>query len=258
MLTASVSILASIYNEEKSLTPLVERTVATMEQYPPAQESWEFLLINDASEDDSGMILEKLVLRFPHVVRVIHHPQRQGQKGCFMSGFQNARGRVSVLMDADLQVLPEELPRLLDPILLDGAQMVCTCHDVARGGPRMGVGRGVSRIGNLFMKLLFRSPVRDAGANFMAVQTRYLQGVRLVANDQRYLLPIAMRRGLERITEVGCAFQRRVYGRSKYRYWKKALEGIPEMLLLKRRLLAGFYDHPPVPEESPVKEVCLG
>jgi len=71
-----------------------------------------------------------------------------------------------------------------------------------------------------------------------------LRGVDLIANDQRYLLPIARRRGLTRIGEVGCLFGTRQHGKSKYNKWKKMLQGIPEMIALKRRLAAGFYDEP--------------
>jgi hypothetical protein len=145
-------------------------------------------------------------------------------------------------MDADLQVLPEELPRVLDRAILDGYEMVCTYNDPARGGKHRGM---VSLIGNrVFMRLVFNSPVRDATANFMAVQTRYLRGVELIANDQRYLLPIAVRRGLTRIGEVGCVFDARQHGKSKYSKWKKMLQGLPEMIALKRRLDSGFYDEP--------------
>jgi dTDP-4-amino-4,6-dideoxy-D-galactose acyltransferase len=108
----------------------------------------------------------------------------------------------------------------------------------------------VSRIGNIFMKLLFRSPVVDAGANFMGIQTRYVRGVDLIQNDQRYLLPISMRRGLTRVGEVGVIFGVRGYGQSKYSKYKKAFQGVPEMLMLKVRLLSGFYDKPPVVGET--------
>lgn len=249
-----VSILSPVHNEEHTLTPLVERTVAVMEAYPHVR-GWERILIDDGSTDRSWQIMQNLQARFPEVVRVERHPSRQGQKRCYSTGFAKARGWLSVLMDADLQVLPEELPLVLDKAILDGFEMVCTYSDQQRGGKHRGL---VSLIGNVvFMKLIFNSPVRDATANFMAVQTRYMRGVPLIANDQRYLLPIAMRRGLTRIGEVGCVFGARQYGKSKYSKWKKTLQGIPEMLVLKRRLASGFYDTPrpePLPAAAPALE----
>lgn len=242
-----VSLIASVYNEEDNLTSLVHRTVAAMGRYPSV-DAWEFLLIDDASTDGSRAVLESLRDHFPYWVQVLSHPERRGQKGCFMTGFAAARGRIAVLMDADLQVLPEELPQVLNEALLRQQEMVCTCNDLTRGGKRR---HPVSQLGNVLMRWIFHSPVRDAGGNFMAVETRFLRGVRLTANDQRYLLPIAMRRGLTRIAEVGCIFGLRAYGQPKYSYVKKTLTGVPEMLALRRRLRAGTYDAPPVPPPEP-------
>ncbi len=236
-----VSIISPVHNEEFSLTPLVERTVAVMDQYPHIR-GWEHILVDDGSTDGSWQVMQRLQTRFPQFLRVEQHPHRQGQKRGYVTGLSLASGWLSVFMDADLQVLPEELPRVLDKAILGGCEMVCTYSDPNRGGKHRG---WVSLIGNkVFMKLFFDSPVRDATANFMAVQTRYLRGVRLVANDQRYLLPIAVRRGLTRIGEVGCVFDARQHGKSKYSKWKKMLQGIPEMIVLKRRLASGFYDTP--------------
>ncbi len=241
-----VTLIVSVFNEELNLPPLVERTVTVMERYPHCN-GWEMILIDDASTDNGWQVMKELQLRFPQYIRLDRHSQRLGQKGCFMSGFNLARGWLSILMDADLQVLPEELPLVLDKAIQGGYEMVCTHNDLKRGGKRRS---WVSWLGNIFMKILFQSPVRDAGGNFMAIQTRYVRGVNLIANDQRYLLPISMRRGLTKISEVGCVFALRAYGRSKYSKLKKSFQGIPEMFQLKQRLLSGFYDLPPVlPEE---------
>lgn len=237
-----VSIILSIHNEELNLAPLITRIARVMNSYAHI-DGWEVIMVNDASIDNSREVIKQLEDQFPQVVAV-HHLERRGQKGCFMSGFEKARGPISILMDADLQVLPEELPLLLDKVIVEKYEIVCTYNDPKRGGKHRG---WVSYIGNFFMKLLFNSPVKDAGANFMAIETRYIRGVRLVINDQRYLLPISMRRGLSKITEVGCIFSVRGYGKSKYSKLRKALLGIPEMFQLKQRLITGFYDSPPVP-----------
>jgi glycosyltransferase involved in cell wall biosynthesis len=236
-----VSIVSPVHNEVRSLLSLVERTVAVMQQYPHIQ-GWEHILVDDGSTDGSFQVMRKLQAQYSQVIRVEQHPRRLGQKHCYQTGLSCARGWLTVLMDADLQVLPEELPLVLDKAVLGGCEMVCTYSDPARGGKHRGL---VSLLGNrVFMRLVFKSPVRDATANFMALQTHYLRGVELIANDQRYLLPIAMRRGLTRIGEVGCVFASRQHGKSKYSKWKKMLQGLPEMIALRRRLASGFYDQP--------------
>ena len=147
-------------------------------------------MVDDASTDGSWEVMQRIQDQFPHYIILRQHAERRGQKGCFMTGFENARGTFSILMDADLQILPEELPRVLDKAFLQEAEIVCTYNDPERGGKNRGM---VSAIGNIFMQVLFSSPVRDAGANFMLIKTRYIRGVKLLANDQRYLLPISMR-----------------------------------------------------------------
>ena len=61
-----------------------------------------------------------------------------------------------------------------------------------------------------------------------------------------------MRRGLSRgkITEVGCEFGPRIRGKSKYSLFRKALNGLPEMIRLKMRLMRGEYDQPSINDEG--------
>jgi glycosyltransferase involved in cell wall biosynthesis len=248
-----VSIICSIHNEEGNIPELADRIHRQLSAWDGGP-AWEVLLIDDASTDASWSQIQAAAQQYHGQFIPLQHPQRRGQKGCFMTGFQQARGWISVTMDADLQVLPEELHRVISPIWEGGYQIVCTYNDPQRDVyHKQRYDRSlVSYIGNFFMRALFNSPVKDAGANFLAVETRFLRGVGLLANDQRYLLPISMRRGLTKITEVGCEFAPRVRGKSKYSLWKKALLGIPEMFQLKYRLLRGEYDQPKVgPDERP-------
>lgn len=248
-MSIEVSIICSIHNEQGNIPELVARISQVLSAWTELP-SWEVLLIDDASTDTSWPEIQQASQQDTAHFIGLQHPERRGQKGCFMTGFHHARGRISVTMDADLQVLPEELPNILKPILLDSYQMVCTFNDPHRDQySKQRYDRSlVSYIGNIFMRTLFNSPVRDAGGNFLALETRFIRDVALLYNDQRYLLPISMRRGLQRITEVGCEFAPRVRGKSKYSLWKKALLGIPEMFRLKIRLLRGVYDTPPVPK----------
>jgi glycosyltransferase involved in cell wall biosynthesis len=248
-----LSIICSIHNEEGNIPELVERLHKTLSNFDKLN-GWEAILIDDASHDNSWAEIQAEAQKYPDQIIPLQHSGRRGQKGCFMTGFANARGWISVTMDADLQVLPEELPNVLTPMLEGDYQMVCTFNDPKRDDyHKKRYDRSlVSRIGNIFMRLLFASPVLDAGGNFLALETRYIKGVNLIINDQRYLLPISMRRGLTRITEVGCEFAPRKRGKSKYNLWKKALLGIPEMFQLKYRLLTGVYDTPPLPD-SPAR-----
>jgi undecaprenyl-phosphate 4-deoxy-4-formamido-L-arabinose transferase len=237
-----VTIIFSVHNEEGNLVPLTERTISVMDRYPHVH-AWEIIIVDDASDDDSLEVMERLADRYPNHVRIQRHQQNQGKKGTFMTGFANARGWLSVVMDADLQALPEELPAVLDKAFLEGSELVSTYSDRSRPGERPGF---VSAWAYLWKKVIFNSRFREESLRFTAVETRYIKGVKLIAGDHRYLLQICIRRGVTRIGDVGCVFGKRVYGRSDYNKWKKAFTGLPQMLALKLRLLKGYYDEPAV------------
>ncbi len=233
-----ISVILSIHNEADTISELVKRIDKVMSGYRGVE--WECLGIDDASTDTSWAVLNETSASHPKL-KPIKHPERLGQKGCFMTGIEVTSANIIVLMDADLQVLPEELPKVLDPILDEGFEWVCTYNQTTHGGRPRSI---ISGIGNMFMKMFFATPVKDAGNNFVAFKKSYLKGVRLTENDQRYLLPIAMSRGLrrDRITEVPVLFEKRKFGRSKYSMLRKTLLGVPEMLRLKYRILTGFYE----------------
>jgi glycosyltransferase involved in cell wall biosynthesis len=226
-----VSVISPVHNEEACLEELVARVGATLAAMP--LRGWEHLLVDDASTDQSPQILRRLARVDPEHVRVFRHARRQGQGGAQRTGFFFARGEVFVTLDADLQLFPEDLPLVLRPVLEQGCDIVATRVQ----GPRS----LVSRLGNLFMKLLLQSPVRDASTKFMALKADFVRGMPMVGNDQRYVLAIAQSRGARRVTEVEVRYQPRRHGVSKYSLWKKVFQGIPEMLAVRSRIARGFY-----------------
>lgn len=232
-----VSIILSIYNEQHTIPELVRRIDHVMGKY--GHPDWECLAVDDASTDSSWEEIEKASHKYKRLIP-IRHFNRQGQKGCFMTGFEKAKGDILLLMDADLQVIPEEIPVVLDKIFIDKSDWVCTYNKISNGGKHRSI---ISGIGNIFMRLFFRTPVQDAGNNFVAFRKQFVKGVKLVRNDQRYLLPIALSRGLkrEKIAEAAVIFDKRRFGRSKYSMLRKSLTGVIEMLALKFRILKGFY-----------------
>lgn len=199
-------------------------------------DGWEALAVDDCSTDDSLAVLRREAARLPNL-RVLAHDVNKGQTGAFETGFAHARAPIVVTMDADLQVLPEDVPRLLDA-MARGYDVVNAIRMKRQHEPLIRVS---SRFYNLLMRLFFRSPVTDAASNFTAFRTEHVQGVHLVENDHRYIIPIAQRRGARRVTEVPVRHEARRHGRSKYGL-SKALTGTPELLRAWRRLQAGFYD----------------
>ena len=237
-----VSIVTPIHNEEANIPELVARIERTMETWRAARpgNEWEHLACDDHSSDRSLALLRELGSGHPRL-RPVQNPQRSGQTGGFQTGITHARGDVLVTMDADLQNFPEEIPLLLQPLeegRLDLVNAVRTQRQHAR------TLIAISKLGNVLIRGLLTCPVSDAASNFTAFKAAFAQGLKLIENDHRYLIPILVRRGLQagRIGEVPTRHQARRQGASKYGAVRKALTGFPELLRCKRRIKTGFYD----------------
>lgn len=234
-----VTIVTPIYNEEENLRDLVERVRQVMEAWRAEHpgSDWEMLACDDCSTDGGPAILAELAAENPRL-RSLRNPSRGGQTAALATGFRHASGDVVIAMDADLQVLPEDLPLLLAEIESGRAELV-NARRVRR--QHNWILRATSFLGNAAMRLLFRVPVRDAASNYMAVRTKYLKDLPLIHNDHRYLVPILMRRGVGRIVEVDVRHEARRRGKSKYGILK-GIDGLPEMIRAYLRIKRGYYD----------------
>jgi glycosyltransferase involved in cell wall biosynthesis len=119
----SVSVIVPVYRNEASLDELVERLVLTI---AGMGRRFEILLIDDGSPDRSWEIIERLAAEHAEVVG-LKLSRNFGQHPAIAAGLERARGDVTVLMDADLQDEPEQLPGLLAK-LDEGSDVVYTVN----------------------------------------------------------------------------------------------------------------------------------
>jgi hypothetical protein len=102
--------------------------------------------------------------------------------------------------------------------------------------------RFASRFYNMLMLLFFNCPVLDAASNYTAFRRDLVRGLPLRGNDHRYLIPMVVRRGAERIGEVVVRHSDRTKGKSKYKVSAKFLKGGPEIIRVWFRIKRGVYD----------------
>lgn len=112
MRTRSLSVLIPVYNNAESLVELHRRLITTLESM---ERRFEIIFVNDGSADASLKILRGLASEDERCV-VLSLSRNFGQHPAISAGLTRASGEITVLMDADLQDLPEELPRLLAPL----------------------------------------------------------------------------------------------------------------------------------------------
>jgi len=119
-MTPDLSIVIPIRNEAPSLVELHRELSDTL---GGCGRSYEIILVDDGSTDESFAIMAELQARDPHL-RVIRLRRNFGQTAAFAAGFDHARGRLIVTSDGDLQNDPRDIPRLVET-LEGGYDIVC-------------------------------------------------------------------------------------------------------------------------------------
>ena len=114
-----ISIIIPVYNNRSTLQELTDRIANTL-----SDKKHEIIYINDGSTDESLMILKEIAKKYKQV-RVVAFSRNFGQHPAISAGFELARGEKIILMDADLQDRPENIPLLLNR-LKNGIDIVYT------------------------------------------------------------------------------------------------------------------------------------
>ena len=107
-----LSLVIPVYGSEPVLPELVRRLQAMFDQQARPSGDYELILVCDCSPDRSWSVIRSLAQQYPWV-RGILLRMNAGQHNALMAGFSQARGRVIVTMDDDLQHAPEDIPLLL-------------------------------------------------------------------------------------------------------------------------------------------------
>lgn len=221
----TVTVLAPARNERDSLGELVEQVRDAMDGQP---RSWELVIVDDGSTDDSWqVILAQSAL--DDRVRGVRLRRNFGKAAALAAGVGEARGSYLVTMDADLQDDPAEVPGLLD--ILDGtdgggtgeADLV-SGHKATRKDP---LGKRIpSKFFNWMTGAITGLRLADHNCGLKAARTEVYRRVPLYGELHRYIPSLAHQLGY-RVREQAVHHRPRVYGSSKYgleRYVRGALD----------------------------------
>ena len=107
-----LSIVIPVYNSEQSLPPLLQQLAQVL---PVLAETYEVILVNDGSRDNSWTVLTELIPLYPFA-RAINMMRNYGQHNALLCGIRQAKGDIIVTMDDDLQHPPEEVHKLLEKL----------------------------------------------------------------------------------------------------------------------------------------------
>jgi glycosyltransferase involved in cell wall biosynthesis len=225
-----LSIVVPVYNEVDNLDALVEELRGVL---PGVARTWEILLVDDGSTDGSAEKIASLA-RAGLGVRGLHFRENRGQTAAFDAGFKDARGRIVVTMDADLQNDPRDLTVLIEPLdRFDAAVGYRT------GRQDTWLRRVSSRIANGVRNSLSGDDIIDTGCSLKAFRRECLAGLKLYSGMHRFL-PTLLRIDGFRVTQVPVRHRPRSRGVSKYGVWNRVFRSSADLLAVrwmkKRRL----------------------
>jgi glycosyltransferase involved in cell wall biosynthesis len=211
-----LSVVIPAFDESESLPGHLERVVATLDGLG---RSAEVIVVDDGSRDGTAEAVEALALPG---VRVERLRVNRGKSAALRVGMGVAKGEVIVLMDADGQDDPAELPRLL--AALDGGLDLVTGRRALRNDRAAKV--LPSRLYNWTTARVTGVPGRDFNSGFKVMRRDVARDLDLYGELHRYIPVLAAWAGY-RIGEVDVTHHARAEGRSKFgreRFWRGLLD----------------------------------
>lgn len=228
-----LSVVVPLYNEQDSVGPLYESIKKSVAEIT---DEHEILFVDDGSTDDTFCAAENLANRDPKL-RVVKFRRNYGQTPAMAAGIDEARGRIIVTMDGDLQNDPRDIPKFLAKMeegydIVVGWRFDRQDKLVSRKIP--------SKIANWIIGKVTGVSIRDNGCSLKAFRADVIKQVPLYSEMHRFIPAMASIAG-PRIAEIQVRHHARQYGESKY-----GLSRIYKVLfdLLTIKTLSGFSERP--------------
>ena len=204
-----LSLVIPVYNERENLPILFD---AVHRAIDPLNLDWELIFVDDGSTDNSLSVLKELVEKDPSHLKVVVFRRNFGQTAAIAAGIDNTTGEVVVLLDADMQNDPADIPMLLDK-LNDG-------YDVVSGWRKERKDNAVTRnlpshMANRLISWVTGVKLHDYGCTLKAYRREVLGGFRLYGEMHRFI-PVYAHSVGARITEVVVQHHPRKFGKAKY------------------------------------------
>jgi glycosyltransferase involved in cell wall biosynthesis len=207
-MSPELSIVIPVRNESPNITPLYDELTQTLVKFG---RSYEIVVVDDGSTDDSFEQLTKIQARDPHL-RVIRFRRNFGQTAAFAAGFAFARGRYVVTADGDLQNDPRDIPAMVD-LIERGNDIVCGWRKDRKD--TFLTRRFPSVLANKLISWATGVPLHDYGCSLKVFRAEIVKPLRLYGEMHRFLPAIASQMGVQ-IAEVVVNHRPRKAGVTKY------------------------------------------
>jgi dolichol-phosphate mannosyltransferase len=221
-----ISLVIPCYNEEGNLRELVK---AIREAVEPLKISYEIVITDDCSKDNSWKILQELAASDPRI-RVQRFEFNCGESAASFAGLKAARGKFLFTLDADLQNDPRDLPKFFDA--LKNFDCVCGTRVKARGKGDNFIRVASSKIANAVRNKLSGEKISDAGCTYRAFKRECIENLKFFKGMHRFLPTLFKIEG-HTVTEIEVGNNPRFAGQSHYGVWNRLFASSYDLLAVR-------------------------
>ncbi len=218
-----LSIVIPLKNEEESLPELTEWIKKVCEAHGY---SYEVIMIDDGSTDDSWRVIENLRKVNP-AVKGIRFQRNYGKSAALNEGFKAAQGEVVITMDADLQDSPDEIPDLRSMIIDQG-------YDLVSGWKKVRYDNTLTKnIPSKFFNAVTRKisdiELHDFNCGLKSYRKKVVKSIEVYGEMHRYIPVLAKWAGFRKIGEKVVEHRKRKYGVTKFG-WERFVNGFLDLM----------------------------
>ncbi|NCI46215.1 glycosyltransferase family 2 protein [Sediminibacterium soli] len=217
-----LSIVVPLINEEESLPELCSwiESVVTQHGY-----SYEVIMVDDGSTDDSWEFIERKGRENPHF-KGIKFQRNYGKSAALNEGFKAAQGDVVITMDADMQDSPDEVPELRRMIVEEG-------YDMVSGWKQKRYDNALTKNipSKLFNAVARRSSgirLHDFNCGLKSYRKKLVKSIEVYGEMHRYIPILAKWSGFRKIGEKVVEHRPRKYGVTKFG-WSRFINGFLDL-----------------------------
>jgi glycosyltransferase involved in cell wall biosynthesis len=207
----TLTIVIPCYNEARTIAQIVEAVRQS------SIRNKEIIIVDDASTDGTVEILRRDIE--PLVAKVVYHARNQGKGAALRTGFAHATGDIVIVQDADLEYDPMDYPKLVEPILKHGADVVYGSRMMTAGAHRvlyfwhMVGNKGLTLLSNMLTNL----NLSDMETGYKVFKREVIQSVSIKEDRFGFEPEITAKLARQKrvFFEIGISYFGRTYGEGK-------------------------------------------
>ena len=235
-----LSVITPMYNEEPTIGDCAARLIEAMKSF---DKSWELILVNDGSGDDTLSIISQLA-RDDQRIRIVSYKRNRGRGYALRTGFAHCRGRYVVTVESDLTWGEDVVSRLYNQLLDTDADIVIA-SPYAKGGRLENVPFRralLSWLGNRILRVTVSSDITMLSGMTRGYKGDFIRSLPLSEDGKEIHLEIVSK---------GCMLDCNFSEIPATLRWAKAKKGKPKRKskfkmakLIRSHLLFGFNEAP--------------